>query len=117
MKTFVNAGNRIPYSNSGSAIASGDVVVLVAGASGYVGIAVTDIAATTGTGEICIGGYPEAVHVLAKHATEAFTPGQVLYWDATNHRLTGSSTGNTRAGRSDQAYGSAATTANVILNA
>jgi len=97
-------------------VTRGDVVVLVSGSTGFIGIAVTAIAATTGTGELAIGKFDECVFTLAKHTGEAFTDGELLYWDATNKRLTASSTGNTRAGRSYGTAASAATTANVILN-
>ncbi len=104
---------RVPYTNNGgSAINSGDVVVVVSGSSGYIGIAVDAIAASGGTGVIEDGN----AHALTKNTGEAFTAGQVIYWDATNKRLTGHSTGNTRAGRADGAYASAATSATVLVN-
>jgi predicted RecA/RadA family phage recombinase len=104
--------SRIPYSNTGSAIGSKDVVVVVAGASGLLGIAIAAIAATTGTGVVQIDG----VWALPKKSGDVFTAGMAIYWDSGNTRLTTSSTGNTLAGRSDAAYASAVTTANVILN-
>lgn len=110
--TFLQRGSKYPYSNSGSAIAAGDVVILNSGSTGKVGVAETAIAATTGTGSVVIGG----VHTLAKHTGEAFTDMQLLYWDATNHRLTGTATGNTLAGRAWGTAASAATTAGVLLN-
>lgn len=116
MTSLFKKGNRYSYSNTGSAINSGDVVVLVSGSTGFIGVAVTAIAATTGTGELAIGGGDERVVTLTKHTGEAFTDGQLLYWDATNHRLTGASTGNTRAGRSYGTAATAATTANLIIN-
>ena len=112
MKTFAYDGIRIPYSNSGSAIASGGVVVLVSGATGFIGIAVDAIAATTGTGVLEV----RRAHTLTKKSGDVFTAGQLVFWDATNSRLTTSSTGNTRAGRADGAYASAATSATILLN-
>jgi predicted RecA/RadA family phage recombinase len=104
--------SRVPYSNTGSAISAKDVVVLVSGASGLLGIAVDDIAATTGTGQVeC-----SRVWVLAKKSGDVFTAFQQVYWDNTNHRLTTSSTSNTLAGRVRDAAASAATTANLIIN-
>ena len=114
--TYVHRGSRIPYANSGSAIVVGDVVVRVAGNCGVVGIASDNIPATTGTGELDIKG----VWNLPKTVGEAFTDGQVLYWDTTTKALTGTLTGadgtTNRVGRSVGAFASAATSANVNLN-
>src|SRR4051812_46779385 len=98
-------GSRFLYSNSGSAIVAGDVVTVVSGNSGFIGVAVTAIAATTGTGEVEIKGR----YNMAKATGEAFTAGQRLYWNGTG--LTGASTGNTAAGRAVIAAASADTTA------
>jgi predicted RecA/RadA family phage recombinase len=81
-----------------------------------IAIAVTDIAATTGTGEICIGGWPEGVHILTKKSGDVFAIGDLVYWDSGNTRLTSTSSGNTRAGRVTEAAASAATTAKIKLN-
>lgn len=118
MISLYAAGNRYSYSNTGTnAINSGDVVLLVSGSSsGFIGIAVTAIAASTGTGELAIGPFPESVFTLTKNTGEAFTDGQTLYWDATNKRLTGTATSNTLAGRAFGTAASAATTANLLIN-
>lgn len=109
--TLYNTGKRIPYSNSGSAIAEGDIVSRVVGSTGVIGIAVSDIAATTGTGEL----ETEGVWTCPKASGEAFTDGQQLYFDGT--QLTGtSSTTFTRAGRSVGAHASAATTCKCKIN-
>lgn len=108
--TFYAKGDRLPYSNISTAIAEGDVVIITSGTSGYIGIAVSDIAATTGTGELEVGG----VWTLPKTSGEAFTFGQVVYWDGT--ALTGTSSSTfTRAGIVAEAAGSAATTAKAKL--
>lgn len=112
--TAFKKGGRYSYSNTGSAIASGAVVVLSSGTSGFIGIAMAAIAATTGTGELMIGGPDENVHTLAKATGEVFTDAQILYWTGT--ALTGASTGNTRAGRSYGTFASAAATAQVLIN-
>ncbi len=112
----VQRGNRITYSNTGAAIGSKQVVVIVSGASGLIGITVDAIAATTGSGEVSIGGGDERVWTLPKKSGDVFTAGQVVYWDSTNSYLTTTSSGNTRAGRVSAAAASAATTANLILN-
>lgn len=110
-------GNRLNYVNGGTAVLSGAVVVINSGATGLIGIALANIAANA-TGTVLIGpaNGEGIVEGLAKHTGEAFTQGQYIYWDATNLRLTGTSTGNTRAGRAADAAASAATTANLILN-
>ena len=110
-------GGRIAYSNTGSAIAAGDLVIIASGTSGMVGIAVTDIAATTGTGELNIGAGSEdrVIKTTNKPSGEAWTQGQVLYTDGTNITST-SSTTFTRVGRAAFAAASADTTAYFILN-
>jgi predicted RecA/RadA family phage recombinase len=112
----VQRGNRVTYSNSGSAIGAKQVVVIVSGASGFLGISMDAIAATTGTGEVSIGGGDERVWNLPKKSGDVFTQGMAVYWDSGNGRLTTSSTGNTRAGRVVAAAASAATSADLILN-
>lgn len=108
-------GSRINYSNSGSLIAAGDVVVLATGATGLISVSISAIPATTGTGEVSIGGPDERIWTFVKDTGEAFTIGQILYWDGTG--LTGTNTTtNTRAGRAAAAANSAATTALLILN-
>lgn len=116
--TTYSKGGRIPYTNSGSAIAEGDIVVLASGASGFVGIAVADIAATTGTGELNIGGASEEriIKTTTKASGEAWTAGQLLYSDGTSITST-SSTTFTKVGRAAIAAASAATTGYFILNA
>ena len=64
--TYSGEGNRIPWTAGSTAISSGDVVVVRSGATGMVGVAVTDIAAS-GTGEVEI----EGVHVLTKDTLTA----------------------------------------------
>lgn len=108
---YVNDGSRITYSNTGAAIVAHDVVIVASGTSGIIGIAVAAISATTGTGQLEIKGR----HTLPKASGEAFTQGQVLYWDGT--QLSGTSTTtSTRAGRAAAAAASAATTADCLLN-
>jgi len=106
--TFKKKGDRINYTNAGAALSSGDVVVI----GSFIGVCLTDIAATTGTGELDITG----VHTLAAITTSAFTVGQQLYWDATNEVLTNVSSGNTKAGMCAAAKAKATATADVKLN-
>lgn len=109
---FLQEGCRIAYSNTGSAIVAGDVVPLASGTSGMCGVAVTDIAASTGTGAIDIAG----VFTVTKATGEIFTVGQIVYWDDSNNNATG--TGSTtfyRLGRVTAAAATADTTATVKL--
>jgi predicted RecA/RadA family phage recombinase len=108
---FVNNGKRILYSNTGSAIVAHDVIAIASGTTGRIGIALVDIAATTGTGIVEIAGR----HTLPKASGEAFTQLQLLYWDGT--QLSGTSTTtSTRAGRAAVAAASADTTADCLIN-
>lgn len=105
MKNFIQSGRVIDYANSGSAIASGDVVSI----GNRVGIAVVDIAASTGNGAVAM----EGVYLLAKTTSQAWTLGADLFWDGT--KLTTVGTGNVRAGFAAVAAGSSDTTGYVCL--
>lgn len=110
---FYSVGTRQLYTNTGSAITAGDVVPLASGTSGTIGIAINDIAATTGTGEVEKVG----VFLLPKATGEAMTIDQLVYWDDTNNYVTGTSTSTFyRAGRVFAAAASAATTVYVKIN-
>ncbi|HEY1190586.1 MAG TPA: DUF2190 family protein [Gemmata sp.] len=113
MNSFVHKGQRVPYTNAtGSTIASGTVVRIVTGTSGIIGIAVADIA-NGSAGELEVQG----VHELDKTTGQAWTLGQVLYWNPSTSKLTStSSTAYTRAGRCGEAAASAATVGKVSLN-
>lgn len=71
---YKQVGNTLEYSNTGSAISSGDVVIV----GGLVGIAETDIAASTGVGTVNI----EGVYEVACNTADVITVGQKLTWDA-----------------------------------
>ena len=80
MKNFIQEGEIIEFANSGSAIASGDVVVI----GEMVGVACGNIATgESGPVETC------GVFELAKATGSAWTIGQKLFWDKTNLRFTG----------------------------
>jgi len=70
---FVQDGNVIDYSNSGSAISSGDLVVM----GETLGVALVDIAATTGTGAVAVTG----VYNFAKVSAAVIAQGESLTWD------------------------------------
>lgn len=112
MNTFSYSGHRIPWTNStGSAVASGALVIVRSGASGVCGIAVTDIA-NGSTGEVEISG----VHTLTA-STGAWAQGALVYRNASTGALTGTASGATLAGFSPVAKTTAATTGLVVLNA
>jgi predicted RecA/RadA family phage recombinase len=71
---YVKAGNSVLYTNAGSAISAGDVVVM----GHTIGVALVDIAASTGTGEVAI----EGVFTVPKVSAAVFVVGEKLIWDA-----------------------------------
>jgi predicted RecA/RadA family phage recombinase len=73
-RTFKQPGHILTYANAGAAIAAGAVVVT----GDVVGIALSDIPATTGEGPISIDG----VHEVPKTAGEAWVQGDLIAWDA-----------------------------------
>jgi predicted RecA/RadA family phage recombinase len=115
--TLTRRGNRVPYSNTGAAIGSKQVVVIRSGSAGMIGITESSIPATTGTGVLAIGGGDERVWNLPKKSGDVFVQGAIVYWDSGNSRCTSTSSGNTRCGVADVAAASAATTMDVIINA
>lgn len=104
-------GNTIPYANSsGSLISSGDVVVILAGASGRCGIAADDIA-NGSTGDVVM----EGVFELAAESggSTAWAQGALLYWDGS--QLTDTSSANDLIGYATEAKADGDTTAKVKL--
>lgn len=71
---YVNDGNVITYSNSGTAISSNDVVPI----GEIIGVALEDIAATTGTGSVAISG----VFTLPAVEAAVIAQGEEVIWDA-----------------------------------
>lgn len=71
---FQQEGETINYSNSGSAIAAGSVVAI----GHMIGIALVDIAATTGTGAVAIEGVFSGI---PKVTAAVFVQGEKLLWD------------------------------------
>lgn len=108
MAKFIQNGEALDFTNaSGSKINAGDVVVF----GSRVGIAAADIA----------NGATGAVHVVGvfefPKATGAITLGAAVYWDATNKKITTTSTSNTLAGFAVAAAESADETVKVKINA
>ena len=106
MKTKYSEGDVMDYANTGAAISSGDVVAL----GNRIGIAVTDIAATTGLGAVALTG----AHTLAKTVGEVYNQGDSVYWNSTTSKLTEVDTG-LYAGKIIVAAALTATTAIVAL--
>lgn len=92
MNNFVQDGKNIDYVNTGSAIAAGAVIEIPGVGCG---VAVSDIAATTGVGPMRIEG---VVRVAKETGTGAVTVGQKLYWDSGNSRVTLTKSSNTLMG-------------------
>ncbi len=107
MDNYVQPGHSIEYSNSGSAIASGAVVAVL----DRCGIALTDIAATTGVGTVNLSG----VYTLTKDNDEAIAQGEMLYFDASDSTVTKTAAGNTPIGVAHEAATETSTSMKVRL--
>lgn len=104
---YVQAGKVLDFPNAGSAIASGDGVLV----GTKLGVALASIAAgATGSVQIC------GVFALPKLSTDNMTQGAAVYWDNANKRLTLTSAGNTLAGVAAAAAAATTTSVNVLLN-
>lgn len=70
----------VTYTNSGSAISAGDVVVLAStdGKKCRVGVALDDIAASTGTGQVAVSG----CWTFAKVSAAVIAQGESVNWDS-----------------------------------
>lgn len=71
---YVNDGQVITYSNSGSAISSGDVVII----NNIVGVALVDIA-NGASGSVAI----EGVFTVPAVSAAVISQGEAVIWDAT----------------------------------
>lgn len=71
---YQQEGKIIQYSNAGSAISAGDIVKMGC----IVGVALEDIAASTGVGSVCVEG---VVSGVPKTTGTAWTVGLKLLWD------------------------------------
>lgn len=69
----IRDGKSVQYTNGGSAIANGDVVIM----GNTVGVALESIAATTGVGMVGI----EGVYSIPKVTGAVITIGQTVFWD------------------------------------
>ena len=106
--SYIQKGEVLTYANAGSAISAGDLVVIGV----RVGVALEDIAATTGSGQVAM----EGVFEVAKQTTLVIAQGDLLYADATSGELDKTASAQTAAGYAFAAELSAATTVKVKLN-
>ena len=104
---FIAPGTTVDYTNSGSAITSGQPVLI----GTRLGIAKDAIAATTGTGILHV----EGVWTVTKLTADVVTQGQALYWDNGNSRLTTTVGSNVLAGWAYAAASGSATTVQIKL--
>lgn len=75
---YVSEGDRIPYSNTGGAIAAGAVVKM----DNTLGVALVNIAATTGVGTVAVEGVFSG---LPKASAAVFAQGAKLDWDVSGN--------------------------------
>ena len=107
-KNYTQTGDSLAYTNGGgAAITSGSAFVMGA----RVAVALTDIAVGE-SGTVAARG----VFTLAKLGTDVVAQGALLYWDATNKRLTTTSSGNTLVGAATGTKASGEATVSVLLD-
>jgi len=109
MKNFIQPGEIMEFANCGTAISSGDMVVI----GERVGVAMVDIAATSGSGSVSM----EGVYSLPKTTSQAWAQGDKLFRDASTGKLTTTATGNTPVGYAFEAAESSANTGSCKLEA
>jgi predicted RecA/RadA family phage recombinase len=95
---YVREGKTLTYSNTGSAIAAGSLIVI----GHTLGVALVDIAATSGVGEVAI----EGVFTLPKVTTAVITAGMMLLCDVSDSNKFDVATASPAAG--DITYGATA---------
>lgn len=112
---YIQDGKSITYSNTGSAISSGDAVK-IGTVSALLGVALTDIAATTGVGEVLV----EGVVTLPKTSGAVFAKGDQVLWDVSAGSVDDNSatpaTGDFWCGTAWVAGANGETTAQIKLN-
>ena len=106
MKNYLKAGNTLdltaPYTvSSGNGLLVGSIF----------GVAATDAASGTAVEAMVVG-----VFTLAKNSAEAWTVGELLYWDDTNKVVTATSTSNKLIGVANAAAANPSSTGQVRLN-
>ena len=106
---YLYTGDVLDYTNGGGADISSGAPVLV---GSRLGIALVNIP-VGGTGSVRMRG----VFTVAKLSTDVVGQGDLLYWDATNSRLTTTASTNELAGYAAAAAGNGVTTVAISLNA
>lgn len=104
---YVQEGDVLMVAAGGTPIASGAVILF----GKRIGIAIANIGANE-SGAMAV----EGVFSIAKLSTDVVAQGALLYWDATNLRLTTTASGNTLAGYAAAAAGNGATVVNININ-
>lgn len=107
MARFIQTGDSIDYTPSAEVL-SGAVVVL----GDLVGVVNRDAAANELT-SIAVRGVYE--FPKAAGASTGWTPGTLLYWDATNSVATKTSSGNKLIGKATSTVADAATVGPILL--
>ena len=105
MATYIQQGEFVDYTPSGAGVAAGDVVAL---GDDFFGVALRDIADGE-KGALATGGSFEFV------STGTVAAGALVFWDASNKRVSTSSADNTYIGRASAA--AADNKCRVFLNA
>ena len=106
---YLYTGDVLEYTNGGSTEVASGAPVLV---GSRLGIALVNIPAG-GTGSVRMRG----VFTVAKLSSDVVGQGDLLYWDATNSRLTTTASTNKLAGYAAAAAGNGVTTVAISLNA
>lgn len=111
----VNDGVVMEYANAGAAISSGDPVEAVDNGTGMLGVALTDIAATSGVGSVAI----EGVYNLPKVSGAVIAQGGAVFWDtsagAVDDDQATKATGDFTCGTAMESAGAGVTTIAVKL--
>lgn len=108
MTNELHEGKRLTFTNAGSAISAGALVAV----GDRCGIAIVDIAASSGTGTLSMSG----TFTLAKDGDEAFTQGQKVFKDGSANKVTGTATsGNVWVGYAEEAATEASTSCRITL--
>ena len=111
--TYRGPGDRVTVTAGTGGYSSGDVVVVRSGATGMIGVAVADIAASA-EGEAEITG----VHELTSSTSTSigvFAVGDIVYWDVAGAHCNSQASANVKAGICMEASAAAATTVKVKL--
>jgi predicted RecA/RadA family phage recombinase len=107
---FLQKGEVLEYSNSGSTIAANDIVVI----GRRIGVALADIAATTGKGSVGLVGVYEGLPAVNN---SAFAQGDNLYYNASSNKFTNVyATGLIPAGWAWAAKGETTATCTICLD-